>query len=131
MDSQIRILVVDDEKAFLDAMGYWLSSKGYQVVTASNGLDALQIVKKEPVDIIFLDIHMPVMDGVEALKKIRNFNKNIPVIIITAYTTGEEVSEIQKYGVSGFFSKDKNFSESVNLIETILRMHKGLQKEEK
>lgn len=131
MDSPIRVMVVDDEKDFLYTMGYWLKSKGYNVVTANNGLEAVEIVKKEPVDIIFLDIHMPVMDGVEALKNIRKLNKDAPVIIITAYAADEKITEVEKYGISGFFSKDKDFSESATLIETVLRVHKGLKKEDK
>lgn len=129
MDSPIRVMVADDEKDFLYTMGYWLKSKGYSVVTANNGLEAVETLKKEPVDIIFLDMHMPVMDGVEALKNIRKLNKDIPVIIITAYAADEKILEVEKYGISGFFSKEKAFSESVTLIETVLRVHKKLKKD--
>jgi CheY-like chemotaxis protein len=129
MDNPIKVMVVEDDKDFLYTIGYWLKSKGYNVVTANNGLEAVETIKKEPVDIVFLDLHMPVMDGVEALKNIRKINKNLPVIIITAFATDERISEAEKYGISGFFSKDKDFSESVTLIETILRVHRGLKKE--
>ncbi|OGX16149.1 MAG: hypothetical protein A2166_06680 [Omnitrophica WOR_2 bacterium RBG_13_41_10] len=129
MDSPVKVMVVEDDKDFLYTIGYWLKSKGYTVVTASNGLEAVETVKKEPVDIVFLDLQMPVMDGVEALKNIRKLNKNLPVILITAYATDERISEAEQYGISGFFSKDKDFSESVTLIETILRVHRGLKKE--
>ena len=129
MDSPIKVMVVEDDKDFLYTIGYWLKSKGYNVVTAGNGLEAIEVIKKEPVDIVFLDLHMPVMDGVEALKNIRKINKNLPVVIITAFATDERVSEAEQYGLSGFFSKDKDFSESVTLIETILRVHRGLKKE--
>ena len=125
MDSPINVLVVDDEKDFLYTMGYWLKSKGYNVITAENGKEAVDQVKNNPVDIIFLDLHMPVMDGVEALKKIRGFNKNVPVVIITAYTVDDKVSEVEKYNISGLFSKEKDFSESAKLIETILRLQSG------
>lgn len=131
MDSPIRVMVVEDEKDFLYTMGYWLKSKGYDVVTVNNGLEAIEMLKKEPVDIIFLDLHMPVMDGVETLKNIRKLNKDIPVIILTAYATDEKIADISKYGISGLFSKDKDFSESATLIETVLRAHKGLKKDEK
>ena len=127
MDNPIRVMVVDDEKDFLFTMDYWLRSKGYDVITAANGKEALDILTKGPVDIIFLDMHMPVMDGVETLKQLREIHKDTPVIIITAYTADEKRVEAEKYGVSGFFSKDKDFSESVTLIETVLRRHKGLK----
>jgi len=129
MDSPVKVMVVEDDKDFLYTIGYWLKSKGYTVVTANNGLEAVETIKKEPVDIVFLDLQMPVMDGVEALKNIRKLNKNLPVILITAYATDERISEAEQYGISGFFSKDKDFSESVTLIETILRVHRGLKKE--
>jgi len=127
MDSPIRVMIVDDEKDFVYTMEYWLKTKGYNVVTAVNGLEAIETIKKNPVDIIFLDMHMPVMDGVETLKNIRQLNKDIPVIVITAYTVDEKIKEAEKYGISGFFSKDKDFSESTMLIETILRRHKELK----
>lgn len=131
MDSPVNVLVVDDEKDFLYTMGYWLKSKGYNVITAANGKEAVEQVKNNPIDIIFLDLHMPVMDGVEALKKIRGFNKNVPVVIITAYTLDDRMSEVEKYNISGFFSKEKDFSESATLIESILRLHKDIKDEKK
>ncbi|OGX15745.1 MAG: hypothetical protein A2166_03200 [Omnitrophica WOR_2 bacterium RBG_13_41_10] len=127
MDNPIRVLVVDDEKDFLFTMDYWLRTKGYDVITAANGKEALDVLNKGPVDIIFLDMHMPVMDGVETLKKIREINKDTPVIIITAYAADEKRIEAEKYGVSGLFYKDKDFTESSTLIETVLRRHKGLK----
>ena len=129
MDNPIRVLVVDDEKDFSYTMEYWLKSKGYQVFIANNGSEAMDIIKKEPLDIIFLDLHMPVMDGLESLKNIRQLNKDIPVVLITAYTSDEKVTEAEKYGISGLFYKYKDLTESTNLIETILRRHKGLKQE--
>lgn len=130
MDSPIRVMVIDDEKDFLYTIEYWLKSKGYSVFTASNGQEAIDVIRKEPLDIIFLDLHMPVMDGVETLKNIRQLNKNIPVILITAYASDEKVTEAEKHGIAGLFYKYKDLSESANLIETILRRHKGLKQEE-
>ena len=129
MNDPIRVMVVDDEKDFLYTMEYWLKSKGYQVVTAANGLEAIEVIKKEALDIIFLDLHMPVMDGLEALKNIRQLNKDIPIILITAYASDEKVTEAEKYGISGLFYKYKDLSESTSLIETILRRHKDLKQE--
>lgn len=132
MDEAIRVMVVDDAKDFLYTIGYWLKSKGYNVVTAANGLEAIELLKKNPdaADIIFLDMHMPVMDGLETLKNIRKINKDMPVVIITAYAADERLAEVEKYGIAGFFSKDKPFSESAALIESVLRAHKKLRKDE-
>lgn len=129
MDSAIRVLVIDDEKDFLFTIGYWLKSKGHKVLTANNGVEGIEVIKKEQVDIIFLDMHMPVMNGAETIKNIRKLNKDVPIIIITAYASDELMSEIDKNEISGFFSKDRDFAESEVLIETVLRRHKALRKE--
>ncbi|MFH1354621.1 MAG: response regulator [Candidatus Omnitrophota bacterium] len=121
MDKANRIMVVDDNKDFIYTMQYWLKSKGYDVVTALSGQEAIESFKKEPADLIFLDLHMPVMDGVQTLKAIREINTGVPVIIITAHASDDRMPEFNKHGVSGFFSKDKDFSESAVLIETVLR----------
>jgi CheY-like chemotaxis protein len=130
MDKGIRVLVVDDEKDFLFTMVYWLKSKGYSVLTANNGSKALEIIKKKQVDIIFLDMYMPMMSGPDTLKNLRQLNKDIPVIIITAYANDEKVAEAEQYGISGLFCKQRELSESVALIETVLRRHKGLYQEQ-
>ena len=121
MDKTARIMVVDDNKDFIYTMQYWLKSKGYTVITALSGQEAIESFKKSPVDLIFLDLHMPVLDGVQTLQGIRELSRDVPVIIITAHTSDDRMPEINKYGVSGFFSKDKEFSESTVLIETVLR----------
>jgi len=130
MDSPIKVMVVDDEKDFLYTIGYWLKSKGYNVTTFSDSREAVDSIKKVPPDVIFLDINMPVMDGLQTLKTIRTFNKDIPVIMITAYADDKKVAEIEKYGIAGFFYKDKDFSEGIAMLETVLRLHKSLKKQE-
>lgn len=130
MDNPVKVMLVDDEKDFIYTMGYWLKSKGYQIISAADGAEALEQFKKDPADIVFLDLHMPVMDGIETLKNLRKISKTIPVIIITAYAEEESLNEIEKYGISGLFSKDRDFSEGAALIETVLRRHKSLRKEE-
>lgn len=126
---KIKVLLVDDEIDFIQTMRFWLSSKGYSVSKALDGESAIRIIKKKAPDIIFLDLNMPVMDGLETLKRIREFNQNLPVIIISAYVTDKEkTKEITSYGISGVFYKGKNFDESLTLLETALRTHKALEK---
>ena len=74
MSKGIKVVLVDDEEDFRQLMTFWLESKGYSVIPASDGKSAIQIVKENSPDIMFLDLHMPVMDGVGALKKIREFH---------------------------------------------------------
>jgi two-component system alkaline phosphatase synthesis response regulator PhoP len=124
-----KVLVVDDEKDFLFTMEYWLKSKGYEVKTATDGFKALEAIKTFSPNIILLDINMPGMDGVETLKRIRDIDKDIPVIIITAYIGEERVAEASTYQISGLFYKDKDFKEGLLLLESVLRTHKKLKEE--
>ena len=75
-----------------------------------------------------MDINMPVMDGFAALKEIRQFNKTLPVIIISAYVTDPRLTEANKLGISGVFYKGADFNEGMALLETVLRTHKSLKK---
>jgi CheY-like chemotaxis protein len=127
-NKNIKILLVDDETDFRQLMMFWLKSKGYLVFTAIDGKDAIDLVKKEPPDIIFLDLRMPVMDGLEVLKRIRNFNKDVPVIVISAYINDPGTKDLTSYGISGIFYKGENFEQALPLLETALRTHKKLKK---
>lgn len=131
MDSDMKkkILVVDDEKDFLFAMEYWLKSKGYEVKSANDGFRALDLVKTYSPDLIFLDIHMPGIDGVETLRRIREYNKDVPVIIISAFVEDKKIDEASAYKISGIFSKDKDFEEGLFLVESVLRTHKRLKED--
>lgn len=130
MDSkQISVLLVDDEPDFTQPMAFWLNSKGYSVRVAFNGASAVGQVRDDPPDIIFLDLNMPVMDGLETIKEIRKFNKDIPVIIISAYVQDQRIREANDYGISGVFYKGKNFTEGLSLLETALKTHRQLKKE--
>jgi len=128
-DSVNKILAVDDEKDFLFILEYWLKSKGYKVKTALDGFQALELVKTYNPDIILLDVNMPGIDGLETLKRIRQINKDVPVIIITAYIAEERVAETSNYNISGLFYKDKDFEEGLKLLESVLRTHKKLRKD--
>ena len=129
MKSNVRVLLVDDEVDFLDMMAFWLKQQGYPVQTALDGESAIKLVKEGAGDIIFLDINMPGLDGIETLRRIRKFNTDIPIIMVTAFGTEDRIKESQSLGISGFFPKDKNFLEAATMIETVLKTHKGLRKE--
>jgi CheY-like chemotaxis protein len=128
MENQIKVILVDDEKDFTLPMSFWFKSKGYSVVVAFNGQDALKLIKDEKPDIAFMDLNMPGMDGIETLKRIREFNKEIPVIIISAYADPQKISELQPHGISGVFYKGEDFERGLSLLEATLRTHKKLKK---
>jgi len=128
MDEPVKILMVDDENDFRQPMVFWFKTKGYSVLAAENGEKALEIINTDKPDIVFLDLNMPVMDGFETLKKIRKTDKNLPVIIISAYADPQKIKEMQPYEISGVFYKGSDFEEGLSLIESVLRTHKKLKK---
>jgi PAS domain S-box-containing protein len=99
------LLVVDDEQDIRDASERILSRIGYQVQKASRGDEALDILNKNSIDIVLLDLKMPGMDGMEVLAKIRERSTEIQVIVITGYATVETAIEAMKQGAYDFIPK--------------------------
>lgn len=80
-----KILVADDEMAIRLLYSEELKEEGYEVYTAANGREALEIIEKVPLDLVILDIKMPEMDGIEALRQIKEKKPGLPVVLSTAY----------------------------------------------
>ncbi len=127
-DKKIVVLVVDDQADFRELLSFWLQSKGYAVITAEHGKMAIEQIKAKSPDIMFIDLRMPVMDGIEAIKAIREFNTELPIIIISSYIDDPRVKEAVSCGISGEFFKGGDFKDGLSLLETILRTHKKLKK---
>ena len=100
-----HILVVDDEKDIRDGSQRILSRIGFQVLTASRGDEALDILEREKPSIVFLDLKMPGMDGMEVLERIREIDETILVIIITGFATVETATKAMKQGAYDFIPK--------------------------
>jgi CheY-like chemotaxis protein len=113
-----RILVVDDEENIRLLFKEELEEEGYDVDTASNGLEALEKVKAAPFDIVVLDIKMPVMDGIQALNAIKNINKDQPVILCSAY--GEFKQDLSSWVSDGYVVKSADTGELKETIKGIL-----------
>ena len=116
------ILVVDDEKEIRDLIGIYLLNDGYSVIKAANGLEALDILKDEHVDLIILDIMMPIMDGLEACMKIREY-KNMPIIMLSAKS--EDMDKIMGLttGADDYVSKPFNPLELIARVKSQLRRY--------
>ena len=83
----MKILVVDDEALLVKGIRFNLKSEGYDVITGSSGQEAVEMAQKEQPDLIVLDVMMPVMDGLTACSKIREFS-DVPIILLTAKVRG-------------------------------------------
>lgn len=122
MEKEIKILVVDDEKSILDFLKEVVESQGYSFLSAQSGEEAMNKIKEEMPDLVILDIVMPGLDGLEVLQLIREGNKTLPVVILTAYGTNERVKEAMKLNVSGFIPKGISVKEATSKIRTVLNM---------
>jgi two-component system, OmpR family, alkaline phosphatase synthesis response regulator PhoP len=103
--SQARILVVDDERNIRNNLGMVLEAEGYKVDTAADGDDALRRVKEGLYDIVFVDIQMPKMGGLELLGHLRGLRSKLPVVMLTAYGTVARAVEAMKLGAVDFLEK--------------------------
>lgn len=100
-----RILVVDDERAIRDLLSDAISHAGYDVLSASNGKEALSLIEQENIQIAICDIKMPGMDGIDLLKKIRDISPETIVLMITAYASVETAVDALRYGAFDYILK--------------------------
>ncbi len=100
-----NILIVDDEKNYPMIIGELLQEEGYSSLTASSGMEALDILNNEFVDLVLTDVNMPGMTGIQLLEKIKEINPDIPVIIMTAYGSVEKAVEAMHKGAYTFILK--------------------------
>jgi DNA-binding NtrC family response regulator len=122
--SQVHILVVDDERNIRNNLGMVLEAEGYKVDTVSNGDDALRRVKEGHYDIVFVDIQMPKMDGLELLRYLRGLRPKMPVVMLTAYGTVSRAVEAMKLGAVDFIEKPFDPKAVLLLCEEILQRDK-------
>ncbi len=120
----MNILIVDDEELIRDVIKEYSTNEGYNVYEASDGFEALDIIKKEKIDVIVLDIMMPKLDGFSAYKEIKNI-KNIPTIILSART--EEYDKLLGFelGVDDYLTKPFSPKELIARIKAITKRSSG------
>lgn len=105
MKDKVVILVIDDEKGICDFFQKILTKEGYKVLTALSGEEGLTIVKREKPDIVLLDLKMPGMDGIEVLRSVKKIDKNIVVVMLTAYGTMETARVAMQLGDFDYLTK--------------------------
>ena len=116
----LKILAVDDSPINLQLLEHWLNPKGLEISLAYNGKQAIEMAEKRQYDLIFMDIQMPEMDGMETTKKIRLLKhySNTPIIALTAHALGSEQQKILASGMNAYLTKPIDEDILFNTIET-------------
>ncbi len=116
-----KLLIVDDEQSVRYSFKKLLSSPHYAIIEASNAAEATDYFRSGKPDLVILDIEMPGKDGIQVLKEMNEINPNIPVIIITAYGSGDRVIKAMKYGAYEYIEKPFDIPKLIFVIEEALK----------
>lgn len=122
------ILLVDDEKEIVELLTIYLNNEGYRLLKAYNGMEALECLQNEEVDLIILDVMMPKMDGLVACMKIREERK-MPIIILSAKNTDMDKISGLSLGADDYVGKPFNPLEIVARVKSQLRRYHGFNKD--
>ena len=105
MEPQITVLVVDDDQSMVKTICDILRIKGYDAKPACCGEEAVEKVKGDGPDCVLMDLRMPGIDGIETLKRIKEIKRDLPVVLMSAYATGEQADEARRHGVHAVLAK--------------------------
>lgn len=119
----LSILIIDDEEGQRKSLESFLTRRNFQVYVAENGKIGFEIIKEKVVDLVVSDFRMPEWDGLTVLKKIKELNPAIDVVIMTAYGSIDDAVEIMKSGAYDYLSKPIDLNELENLINRIREKH--------
>ena len=120
MKRKQTILVVDDEPMIRRIFERLLSEEGYTVLTASNGKEGLEVVRKKSLELVILDLKLPDMSGIDILRRIRRLRKNVEVIVITGHGTMKTVRAAMGLGAYDYITKPFDDNHVRALVENAL-----------
>ncbi|KMK76326.1 response regulator transcription factor [Alkalihalobacillus pseudalcaliphilus] len=115
-----RIVLIDDEQRMLDLLSLYLVPYGYDCIKMNSGTDGISYIEQNDVDLIILDVMMPLLNGWETLKKLREFS-NTPIIMLTARNDTSDMVKGLKIGADDYISKPFNEEVLIARIEAVLR----------
>ncbi len=128
--NKISVLIIDDEEAQRESISGFLKRRNYIVSTAEDGENGVEVVRNNVVDIVLTDFRMPGLNGLEVLRKIKEINPEIDVVVITAYGSVQDAVDIMKSGAYDYLTKPIDLDELENLLNR-LQEKRGLQSENK
>lgn len=123
MPRMSQVLVIDDEPELCKILQKVLKKEGYHVLTATTGRKALSLLKKEKIHLLLLDLKMPMLGGLELLKKIRGKDKKknlVPAVIITAYGSLSSAREAMELGAVDYLTKPFDLDEVKSVVREVL-----------
>ena len=120
----VRILLVDDEENIRFLFREELEEEGYQIDLASNGFEAIEKVKSSRFDLVVMDIKMPGMDGIQALNEIKNIDKDLPVILCSAY--GEFKQDFSSWISDAYVVKSADTTELKQTIKRLMNTDRSI-----
>jgi len=120
-----KILVVDDEIDVCDFVKHFFEERNFRTFTALSGEEALRMLKKEKPDIILLDIRMKEMDGIETLKRIREIDKDVKVIMVTAVNDQDKMEICRELGASKYVTKPLVLEELEKVVSSYIKKDKN------
>ena len=121
MEKGKHILLVEDDESILFGLQDILEDKGYQISTASNGIEGLKLAIEKSIDLLILDIMLPGMNGLEVCKKIKNEKLTLPIIMLTAKSSEMDKISGLDYGADDYITKPFSLSELLARIRAIFR----------
>jgi len=125
METKASILIVDDNVSFTKTMSFALKRNGYAVTTAKDGREAIAKAKEQPFAMIFMDIKMPLLDGVETYKEIKKLRPEAVAMMMTAYAVEDLVVEALREGAYGIIYKPLDIEKVLTIIEEAIHAKKG------
>ena len=114
-----RILVIDDQKDFRELMKEWIESRGYLFLDAKHGQDGLDLMQTTQVDLVIVDLDMPVMNGLDFTIESKKKYPKVPVIMVTAYSPFYSTDEILSTGIDAFLKKPIELDTLMKTIQSI------------
>ncbi len=125
MDDKASVLIVDDNVNLCKTLSLVLKRKGYVTTTSTNGLDAIERIKKEPFDMILMDIKMPLLNGVETYRMIKKIRPDTVVLMMTAYAVDKLVQEALQEGAYGIVYKPLDIEKVISIIKKAKNSKQG------
>jgi DNA-binding NtrC family response regulator len=124
---EMKMMLVDDEERFLSTTQKLLAKKGYDVVTASSGAEALEKLRLHNIHVVVLDVKMPGMDGIETLQAIKKTFPLVEVIMLTGHATVESAVEGLKSGATDYLMKPTDVKDLIQKAEEAFRKRQVLE----